>query len=101
MEMTLGRFVRDARRAKGLSQAALCSVVALSNAYISRMENDHIGYASEDSCVRIANALDIDADETVRLAGKVPSDIEDYLIANPREMQSLRKKVRRVNRTRS
>lgn len=94
---TLGQVVRQARERKGISQRALCALVDVSSGYMSRLENDHAGYnGSEESCTRIADALGLDPDELMRLAGHLPSDIEQFILNNPRELKSLRRKVSRA-----
>ena len=99
---TLGQVVRRAREEQGISQRALCLRVGVSSGYLSRLENDHAGYTgSEGSCIRIADALGLDRDELMRLAGHLPSDIEQFILENPKELKNLRRKVKRATAQRS
>ena len=95
--MTLGQTVREAREVKGLSQKDFAELVGLSGAYVSRLEHDrheHIGRPSEHRIKAMSDVLGFDFDELCRLAGRIPGDIESYLLDRPKELRRLRRKVR-------
>ena len=60
--LIIGKRIKEARKKKHLSQAQLCELVGLSNGYISYIETASKG-VSLDALVRIANALNVTADE--------------------------------------
>lgn len=60
--LIIGKRIKEARKKKHLSQAQLCELVGLSDGYISYIETASKG-VSLDALVRIANALNVTADE--------------------------------------
>lgn len=95
MRESFGRFLRRRRRQKGLSQRALAGQVGVDFSYLSKLENEAPGFSSvsEPTLQKLAEALDVDADEMITRAGKVPSDVQRILIDD----FSLVKEVRRRN----
>jgi transcriptional regulator with XRE-family HTH domain len=90
MEQTFGRAIKDARRASGLSQRDLAERVGIDFTYLSKIENDRMDPPSERVIVALADALATDADELIRLAGKVPTDLAEFLVADPIAIRYLR-----------
>lgn len=60
--LIIGKRIKEVRKKKHLSQAQLCELVDLSDGYISYIETATKS-VSLDVFVRIANALDVTADE--------------------------------------
>ena len=84
--MRFGEKIRELRKAKNLSQRALGELVRVSFTYISRVENEKLDfgdYPSEELIVKIAKALDADADELLILAKKVPEAVRKRVIQRP------------------
>lgn len=67
LEQTLGEVIRTQREALGLSQEKLAFEADLHRTYISQLERG-IKSPTLRAIVSIANALQISADELVRLA---------------------------------
>jgi transcriptional regulator with XRE-family HTH domain len=61
------KVIREARRNSGLTQLELASLCDISDVYISQIENGHRIPSSQIS-VALANALQLDPKELVRLA---------------------------------
>jgi len=84
--MTLGRRVRQLRRAKGLTLRDLAPKVGVGFTYLSKVENGRLGfgeYPSEELILKIANVLDADADELLLLAKKIPASVRKRVIQRP------------------
>ena len=60
--LIIGKRIKEARKKKHLSQAQLCELVDLSDGYISYIETAS-KCVSLDVLVRIANVLEVTADE--------------------------------------
>lgn len=82
MGLSFGEWMRRWRKKKGLSQRALAREVGIDFTYISKVENDVPGFESpsEETLSRLAEALDVDADEMITRAGRVPSDVQRILV---------------------
>lgn len=65
----LGDAIRNARKGKGLSLRALERLVGVSNAHLSQLETGRIEHPSMALLYSIAEALDLDYQLLLRLAG--------------------------------
>jgi transcriptional regulator with XRE-family HTH domain len=84
--MTFGELLRSLRRAKKLSQRALAERVGLNFTYLSKIENgrlDFAGYPSEETILKLAEALGADADALLLKAEKIPESIRRRVIERP------------------
>lgn len=88
--MSFGNTLRELRKHRGLNQKALADIAGIDFTYLSKVENDRTPPPSEPVIRAMAEALDTDADELIRLAGKVPSDLTQLLLAHPEAMKYLR-----------
>lgn len=88
--MTFGRTIRDLRKRKGMSQKELADKAGIDFTYLSKIENDRMPPPSEKTIRAMAEVLETDADELIRLAGKVPTDLVDFLISDPAAIKALR-----------
>lgn len=89
---TFGQRVRDLRRAKNLGQRALAAKVGVSFTYVSRIENENLdfgSYPSEELILKLAKALEADADELLLLAKKIPGDIRQRVLERPEAFRKL------------
>ena len=75
MGSRLGNRISTARRAQGMSLRTLAKLVGKSPSFISVLENsDPAPKVSEETLVALARELDLEADELMGLAGRMPSD---------------------------
>lgn len=84
--MTFGQKIRQLRKAQPLSQRDLAERVRVSFTYISKIENGHLDfgdYPSEELILKIAKALEADADELLLLAEKIPASVRRRVIRRP------------------
>jgi len=87
---SFGRTIRALRKAGGISQRELAERAGIDFTYLSKIENDRMPPPSESTIRAMAQVLQTDADELIRLAGKVPSDLAEYLIGEPLAIKFLR-----------
>lgn len=90
MQECFGRFIRDLRKKRGMSQKDLADGTGIDFTYLSKIENCKMAPPSEKTIIAIAEALDADSDELMRLAGKIPSDLAEYLVSDPNALKALR-----------
>ena len=84
--MTFGEKIRELRKAKNLSQRDLATKVKVNFTYISKIENEKLDfgdYPSEELILKLAKALEADADELLILAKKVPESVRKRVIQRP------------------
>jgi transcriptional regulator with XRE-family HTH domain len=85
-----GQLIRDARKAKGYSQRELAVLVKLDFTYLSKLENDRADYSPKEDVIRnLATQLDLNPEELVFLAGRIPERDEQLLKQNYKEMPML------------
>ena len=82
MGESFGQYLRRKRKQKGKSQRALASEAEVNFTYLSKVENDVPGFSSlsEPTLEKLADALDVDPDEMITRAGKIPSDVKRMLV---------------------
>lgn len=84
--MKFGQRVRALRQEKGLSQRALAAKLSVNFTYLSKIENERLDfgdYPSEELICKLARALDVDEDELLILAKKIPVAIRERLFERP------------------
>jgi transcriptional regulator with XRE-family HTH domain len=84
--MQFGPRIRELRKAKNLSLRALAEAVGVSFTYISKIENEKLDfgdYPGEGLIAKLATPLDVDADELLILAKKIPEGIKKRVIERP------------------
>ena len=74
-DSSFGDYLRELRKAKGLSQKELAERVEIDFTYLSKIETGSASPPAEDTILRLADVLRADADKLILLAGKVPKDL--------------------------
>ena len=113
--MKLGDTIRHLREGCGLTQGQLASCSAVSQGYLSQLENGEVKNPSAAVLLRVAQAIHVDADElfeaagypTVRTLRRIyqgyASDIDDellrYLSDLPRDKRRTQGATQGFNRT--
>jgi len=76
MELTFGQKLREFRQDKGLTLRALAEAAGVDFTYLSKIENDKVGYLPGAETIRdLAQALGVDAIELLELANKLPPEL--------------------------
>ncbi|MFB2894738.1 helix-turn-helix domain-containing protein [Aerosakkonemataceae cyanobacterium BLCC-F50] len=90
MEHTFGKLIREARKDKGYSQRELSKLLGLDFTYLSKLENDRADYSPKEEVIRsLARNLDLDEEELIFLAGRIPQRDEDFLKQHYKFMPAL------------
>lgn len=90
MERTFGKLIRQARKDKGYSQRQLAALLHVDFTYLSKLENDRADYAPKEDVIRgLGRNLDLDEEELIFLAGRLPQQYEEFLKQNNREITAL------------
>lgn len=90
MELTFGTVIRQARKDKGYSQRQLAKLLKVDFTYLSKLENDRADYAPKEDVIRsLARELDLDEEESIVLAGRLPQQYEAFLKQNYKEVPAL------------
>ncbi|MBI2853275.1 MAG: helix-turn-helix domain-containing protein [Chloroflexi bacterium] len=95
-----GAKLRDLRKRARLSQRALAEKAGIDFTYLSKIETGKMPPPSRDVVLRLAEALDVDRDELLISAGRVPSEMAEVL-RNGKTLQFLRKRVQKRKRSSS
>ena len=84
--MTFGEKVWAARKEKRIDLRTLAGVVGVHSTYLSKIENGKLGFGDapgEGLILKLAAALDADADELLLLAHKIPERIKKRVLERP------------------
>jgi len=82
--MTLGQYIRRCRECKGVSLRKFAQAVGISPTMMSKIEHDEKGFkAGEQTLLKIADLLDVNSDDLLAMAGKIPSDVKEVFLLEP------------------
>ncbi len=84
--MTFGEKIRTARKAKQLDLRTLAAKVGVHFTYLSKIENGKLDFGDspgEGLILKLAAALDADADELLLLAHRIPERIRKRVLERP------------------
>ena len=90
--MQFGERVRELRRRNQLSQKTLAEMVGVTDAYLSKVENQRLDfgeYPSENLIHKLADALDDNEEELLILAEKIPEYIRKRFMERPDAFRAL------------
>lgn len=91
MPETLGQRIRRLREVKKLGLREAAKKVDISPAYLSRIEtNEEKTPPGEELLQKLAVLLDDNIDELMSLAGRVPTDVKEFITKDPGLPQFLR-----------
>ena len=96
MSESFGTYLRRKRKQKKMSQRALAGEVDINFTYLSKVENDVPGFSSlsEPTLEKLADALEVDPDEMITRAGKIPSDVKRMLVDDFSLVKEIRNEIR-------
>jgi HTH-type transcriptional regulator, competence development regulator len=73
-----GAYIRDHREAKGMSLRELAKAVGVSPTFMSKVETED-WKPKEEKVRKIARVLELDGNDLVARAGRVPSDLAEII----------------------
>lgn len=90
--MSFGQYLKSCRLANGFTQGDLAEKTGVSVAYISKLENEKDEPPSEETCIKLAVALNEEPYNMIVKAGKVPSDFQQVIINDQDAFNYLKRK---------
>lgn len=81
--MHFGTFIREKRLEKNIPVRAFCDATGLSQTFICRLEKNDVLPPSEEKIKKMAEILEIDSEELIFKAHKVPKDIKQLILDRP------------------
>jgi len=85
--------IKEGRLRKDIGLRELARKLAVSPSYVFVLESGNCR-PSDDIVVKLGKLLSIEVDELMILVGKVPPDVSEYIIKNPKVLKKLRKEMR-------
>ncbi len=90
-----GQIIKQARKEKSYSQRSLAKLIGIDFTYLSKIENNRADYAPKEDVIRaLARELDLNEDELVFLAGRIPQRDEELLRQHYQTMPALFRRMR-------
>ncbi len=95
VEFSFGEVLKNARKDKGLSQRKLASLIGIDFTYLSKLENNRTDYPPREDVIRLlAQNLDLNEEELIFLAGRIPQCYEELLKQHYQTMPVLFRRIR-------
>jgi transcriptional regulator with XRE-family HTH domain len=89
-------FIKQERENQGISQRKLAIAIGITPTYLSKIERGEFQLPSEKVIEKIADELNVDFDELMRIAEKTPNEIIYIYNNRPKEILALLRKVRNM-----
>ena len=90
-----GEVIKNSRKDKGLSQRKLASLIGIDFTYLSKLENNRVDYPPREDIIRsIAKNLDLNQEELIFLAGRIPERDSELLKQHYQSMAVLFRRIR-------
>jgi len=94
-EINFGELIKQARKKQGYSQRELAEKLGIDFTYLSKLENDRVEYApKEELIIAMAKYLNLEQNELVFLAGRIPQKDEELIKQHYQKMPMLFRKMR-------
>jgi len=99
MATNFGDFVRQTREELRASDAAysvrrVAGQLGIQPSYLSKVERGEVAPPSEDTIIKLAGALRVDADVLLALAGKVSLELRQVILKRPQLFAQLLRQMR-------
>ena len=88
---TFGQTVKRLRKAKRITQLELAERIGVDFTYVSKIENDRTMRTPAESTIRkIAEVLDVNAEELILLARRIPQNLQETIVQDTLAVDFLR-----------
>lgn len=95
MKDDFGQLIRQARKKLKFSQRELAKLLKIDFTYLSKLENNRADYPPKEGVIRgLAQHLELDEEELIFLAGRIPQREEDLLKEHYKDMPALFRRMR-------
>ncbi|MFT7086674.1 MAG: transcriptional regulator with XRE-family HTH domain [Rickettsiales bacterium] len=82
-QIKFGEYIRNTRLALKIGLREFALKIGISATYVSKMEVGDYAPPSEERIVKMAEILKLNADSLLAMAGKISSDLQDKITAEP------------------
>jgi len=90
--MRFSAVITRCRSDRGLGIRTLSKMIGVSPTHLRRLEANQSN-PSEELVKKLSQVLNVDFDELMIAANRVPSDIVEYLLRNPSELRRIRAQI--------
>ena len=88
---TFGQTVKRLRKTKRITQLELAERIGVDFTYVSKIENDRTMRTPAESTIRkIAEVLDVNAEELILLARRIPQNLQETIVQDTLAVDFLR-----------
>ena len=95
LEPTFGEIIKNKRKYKGFSQRKLATLIGIDFTYLSKLENNRADYPPKEEVIRsLAQNLELNEEELIFLAGRIPQSDEELLRRHYQTMPALFRRIR-------
>ena len=95
MKHDFGNLIRQARKDCKYSQRELAKLLKIDFTYLSKLENNRADYAPKEEVISgLAKHLNLNEEELIFLAGRIPQQEEDLLKQHYKELPALFRRMR-------
>lgn len=74
---SFGKRIQELRRQHGMTQRQVAAELGIDFTYLSKLENDRGEPPGEDLVRRLAELFEVDAEELLAKAGKIPAELRE------------------------
>jgi transcriptional regulator with XRE-family HTH domain len=86
---TFGEIIRQRRLTLEIGLRKLAESIGISATYLSKIERNELAPPAEERIIDLARALDLEADNLLTLARRLPPDVRTYIEDHPDEVTAL------------
>ena len=86
---TFGEIIRQRRLTLEIGLRKLAENIGISATYLSKIERNELAPPAEERIIDLARALDLEADNLLTLARRLPPDVRTYIEDHPDEVTAL------------
>lgn len=97
-ERSVSPHIRRHREAREIGLREMASLLAISPAFLSKVELDEVPPPGEQNIKAIARILELDPDVLLARAGNVSSDLQEIIRSHPVELAALLRTVKKLDR---
>lgn len=95
--VSIGQYVRQVRESRGFSLRAFAQMIGKTPTFVSRFERDDDMKPSEETLRTMAGILEIDVDDLIFRANKMPADLPKIVQKHPAAIAALLRTVQNMS----
>ncbi len=93
--VTFGKIVKQARKQKNYTQRELAKIIGIDFTYLSKIENNRTDYPPKEEVIKsFAQELELNSEELIFLAGKIPERDRELLKQHYKTLPALFRRIK-------